>query len=237
MINALLILTLSTASIGFIIWYFLSSSLRLPVRYQIMYDANPPYVNRIFRRRIAGLFIYGLIPLYIIRCTEWIHCPTLDHLNIHFTWNEEVALWTVCGAFIVLIVTLMTTPKHESLEQYPEVRVRFWRPNILILSAVYWILYITAYEFFYRGLLFQSLRLSFGNDLVAVVGTTAIYSLSHYFKLNRITIASIIYGAISCYIVIVTESLIAPIVIHLSSCLFTEWLSIKHHREMYVRRT
>jgi len=235
--NALLILTLSTASIGFIIWYFLSSSLRLPVRYQIMYDANPPYVNRIFRRRVLGIFIYALIPLFIIRYTKWIGKPTLADLNISFHWDKQVALYTLAGVVIVLFFSLLTTPRHASLEQYPEVRVRFWRPNILFFSALWWMLYLTAFEFFYRGLLFQSLRLVLDNDVVAIAACTALYSLSHYFKLNRVTIASIIYGAVACYVVLKTGSLWPPVITHIALALSVEWLSIKHHFEMYVRRT
>lgn len=235
--NALLILTLTTASIGFILWYSVSSSLRLPVRYQIMYDANPPYVNRIFRRRILGVFIYALIPLFIIRCTKWIEKPTLQDINISFAWNNEVALYTAGGVVLAIIISLITTPRHASLEQYPEVRVRFWRPNILIFSALWWILYIAAFEFFYRGLLFQSLRLVIENDVVSIVAATALYCLGHYFKLNRVTIASIIYGAAACYAVLKTGSLWPPVITHITLTLLVEWLSIRHHFEMYARRT
>jgi hypothetical protein len=235
--QSLLILTLVIASVGFIIWYSVSSSLRLPVRYQIMYDANPPYVNRIFRRRILGVFIYAIIPAFIIFCTKWIGKPTLAELNISFHWDKEVALYTFAGLVLVLVISLLTTKNHSSLEQYPEVRIRFWRPNILIFSALWWILYIAAYEFFYRGLLLQAFRFAFNNDVLAIAGSTALYCLSHYFKLNRVTTASIFYGAVAAYVVIETGSLIPTIVAHTALSLFTEWLSIMHHKEMFIRKT
>ena len=235
--NALLILTLSTASVGFIVWYYLSSSLRLPVRYQIMYDANPPYVNRIFRRRVLGMFIYALIPLFIIRYTNWIGKPTLADLNISFHLDNKVALYTLIGVVGVLIISFFTTKQHSSLEQYPEVRVRFWRPNILFFSALWWVLYIAAFEFFYRGLLFQSLRFVLENDVLAIVACTALYGLSHYFKLNRVTIASFLYGALACYVVLETGSLLPVMITHIALTLFVEWFSIRYHFEMYARRT
>jgi hypothetical protein len=235
--HALLILTLATASIGFIIWYWLSSSLRLPVRYQIMYDANPPYVNRVFRRRVLGIFIYGLIPFYIIRHTNWIKKPTLADLNISFHIDQEVAIYTLAGVALVFLISILTTPTHASLEQYPEVRVRFWRPNILFFSALWWIFYIAAFEFFYRGLLFQSFRLALDNDVLAIAATTSLYCLLHYFKLNRVTIASFFYSVLACWVVLKTGSLIPVIATHIALTLSIEWLSILHHREMYVRRT
>jgi membrane protease YdiL (CAAX protease family) len=231
-----LILSLIVASIGFIIWYALSSSLRLPVRYQIMYDDNPPYVNRILRRRTLAVFIYALIPLFIIRCTDWVGRPTLTELNISFHWNDEVGKFTMIGIVLVLLLALFTTKRTSNLEIYPEVRVRFWRPPILVMSALSWIVYVLAYEFFYRGLLLQTLRFHL-HDVAAVAACTALYSLTHYFKMNRLTVVSIIYSVAACYVVIETGSILAPMIAHVALCLSVEWMSIRHHMEMYVRRT
>lgn len=235
--QAILILSLVVASLGFIVWYYLSSSLRLPIRYQIMYDANPPYVNRVFRRRVNGLFIYAIIPCFLLFCTKWFGKPTFQDLNISFHIDQKVLLYTAAGLLIVLLYSWLTTKQRSNLEQYPEVRVRFWRPNILLFSALWWILYISAYEFFYRGLLFQSLRTALNNDVIAIVGCTGLYSLSHYFKLNRVTVASIFYGAAACWVVLETGSLVPTIVAHTASSLFVEWFSIRHHREMFILRT
>ncbi len=233
--NAFLILCLVTASIGFIIWYAFSSSLRLPVRYQIMYDANPPYVHRILRRRTLAALIYAGIPIFIIFCTCWIGNPVWSDLNISFQWTGEVARWTSIGLATVLVMSFFATKSTSSLEIYPELRVRFWRPSILILSMLSWMLYIVAYEFFYRGLLFQALLYKL-DTVPAIVACTALYSLTHYFKLNRLTILSILWGSLACWLVLHTNSLWPAILIHLGLCLSTEWMSIRHHREMYVRR-
>jgi membrane protease YdiL (CAAX protease family) len=234
--NEVLILSLIVASIGFIIWYALSSSLRLPIRYQIMYDANPPYVTRILRRRILAVFIYALIPLFVIRCTDWVSRPTLSDLGIAFQWNSEVAKYSGIGVVLVLFISMFTTKADASLEIYPELRIRFWRPRILLGSALTWILYVAAYEFFYRGLLFQAMRFHL-NDVVAIAACTALYGLTHYFKLNRLTIFSIVYSVAACLVVLKTGSLWPPIIAHTALCLGVEWMSIRHHMEMYARRT
>lgn len=234
--NAFLILCLATASVGFILWYVLSSSLRLPVRYQIMYDANPPYVSRILRRRTLATIIYAVIPLVIIRYTDWIGRPSLSDLNISFAWNSDVSKYSAIGVLVVIVMSLITTKRESNLEIYPELRVRFWRPNILIWSALSWVMYILAYEFFYRGLLLQALLFHL-DEIPAIAACTALYGLTHYFKLNRMTPLSIIWSVISCYMVLRVGSLWPAIIIHLSLCLVIEWLSIKYHREMYVRRT
>ncbi len=231
-----LILTLVIASLGFITWYMLSTSLLLPVRFQVLYDANPPYVNRIFRRRIIGAIIYGVIPLYVIKFTGLLGRPDLSDLNIFFHWNHKVSMWLLFLIPVVLIASYFSTKTTSSLELFPDVRVRFWRPRIFVWSAIWWIVYLVAYELFYRGLLFQSLRFHM-SDLLAIVAATAIYSLAHYFKRNRVSFFSILYCALSCYMVIDTGSIIPGIVLHIVNALSIEWLSIRHHPEMYLLKT
>ncbi len=231
-----LILTLVIASLGFIIWFTLSTSLLLPVRFQVLYDANPPYVNRIFRRRIIGALIYGVIPLFVIKCTGLLNRPLLADLGISFQWNHRVSMWLLFLVPLLLIVSWITTKRTSNLEQFPEVRVRFWRPRIFVWSAIWWILYLTAYEFFYRGLLFESLRFQLP-EYVALIACTAIYSLAHYFKRNRVTFFSIFYGALSCYMVIDTGSILPGLVLHIVNALSVEWLSLRHHPEMYLIKT
>ena len=231
-----LILTLVIASLGFILWFTFSSSLLLPVRFQVLYDANPPYVNRIFRRRVVGALIYGVIPLFIIKCTNLLGKPLLGDLGISIQWNHKVSMWLLFLIPLVLITSLLTTKRTSNLEQFPEVRVRFWRPQIFIWSTIWWILYLTAYEFFYRGLLFQSLRFQL-TDEVAVVACTAIYSLAHYFKRNRVSFFAILYGALSCYMVIDTGSILPGLILHIVNALSVEYLSLKHHPEMYLIKT
>jgi len=236
MVNALLLLTLATATIGFIIWYSVSSSLRLPARYQVPYDANPPYVNRVLRRRALAAILFAGIPLFIIFCTGWIDHPTWNELNISFQWNHKVLLYSGIGVGVAILVSLFSTRTTSSLEVFPEIRVRFWRPGIIIWSALSWALYVFAIEFFYRGLLLQSLL--FMVDIVPAMAICAgLYSLTHYFRRNRMTFAGIIWGVLSCHIVLITGSILPVIIIHLVFCLFVEWFSLKNHMEMYVRKT
>ncbi|MEO5906259.1 MAG: CPBP family intramembrane glutamic endopeptidase [Saprospiraceae bacterium] len=235
--QAFLLMTLSVATIGFSIWYNLSSSLRLPVRYQVMYDSNPPYVQRIFRRRMYGLIIYALIPLYIISCTKWLKGFSLNEIQL-FNWSNNAGMYTLIGVAIMVFASFTTAPRQTSLEQYPDVRIRFWEPRILILSSIWWILYIAAFEFFYRGLLLQSFLINFnGNVPLAIAASTSLYCLSQYFRRNRVSFFTIIYGIVACYITLKTESIFPTIITHLTLSLLMEWLSILHHREMYVRRT
>lgn len=234
--SKILILNLAVASVGFILWYVISSSLRLPVRYQIMYDVNAVYVNRILRRRIYAIILYGIIPFLLITYCNWFGHKSLAELNINLGLNPLAIKVMILGSLVVMIMSWFSTKRDSNLEIYPEVRVRFWEVDVLVKSAMSWVLYIAAYEFFYRGLLLQSL-LDHLSETLAIATCTALYCLTHYFKMNRLTFMSIVWGVLAPIIVLRTGSLWPVIIIHLVLCLSTEWFSILNHREMYVRRT
>lgn len=232
----ILILSLAIASVGFIIWYSISSSLRLPVRYQVMYDVNPVYVNRILRRRIYAVIVYSILPILLISYCGWFGHKTLSEMNIHLGLNALAIKVMILGSMVVMIMSWFSTKRDSNLEIYPEVRVRFWEMDVLIKSAISWVFYIASYEFFYRGLLLQSL-LNHLPEILAIAICAALYCLTHYFKMNRLTFMSIVWGVLAPVIVLQTGSLWPVIIIHLVLCLSTEWFSILNHREMYIRRT
>ncbi len=228
---------LIVASLGFVIWYTRSSSLRLPVRYQIMYDSNPPYVHRIFRRRLLAMIIYFLVPWIVFLRCGYSLSDVLSGLDISFRWNNDITLYTLIGVVVAFILGYLNASKDSGLETYPEMRVRFWTPYIFFISTISWIGYIFTYELFYRGFLFHSFLFFFNDNLaIAIAGTTALYALTHYWKLNRITTFSFVWSTLACYMVYRLHSMWPVILIHTSLSLFFEWWGIKKHSEMHARR-
>jgi hypothetical protein len=236
--ETVLLTCLIVGSLGFVLWYSRSSSLRLPVRFQIMYDSNPPYIHRIFRRRLLAVILYFLIPwLVFAKCGYPLH-SVMYQLDIGFDWSRSIAICTSIGILIAFILAYINTKQDAGLEAYPEMRIRFWTPYIFFVSISSWIGYIFAYELFYRGFLFHVLLYFFPDSLaIPIVGTTALYTLTHYWKLNRISTFSFIWSPLACYMVYWLHSMWPAILIHLSLSLFFEWWAIKKHPEMHAQRT
>ncbi len=227
-----LFLSIATATFGFMIWYALSASLRLPNTFQIQYDINGPYVLRIYVRRTFMFICYALIPYLLIRVWHVLGNVTWADLGIGFAWTNHVTVWIAGLTPVIVIYNLITARKDANLVDYPEIRVSMWSKKILVLSAVTWGLQVFAMEFLFRGLLLQALRLNGVSDLFAVIICTGLYAMTHYFKQNRISVFSIPYGLLACYIVISTGSLFPVIVIHLLNALINEWLSVHNHPEI-----
>ncbi|PHN00828.1 CPBP family intramembrane glutamic endopeptidase [Flavilitoribacter nigricans] len=233
--TAYLFLSLLIATLGFIFWYTLSPSLRLPKRFQIQYDINPAYFNRILRRRLAGFLIYGLLPVLLIFKWKVLGEVRLEDLQISFAWNGSVTFWILILVPLALLFSFLSAGRSSNLIEYPEIRVTLWTPYRIFLSALYWILYLVALEFLFRGLILQSVLMATRNEFAAILVSTGLYAMTHYFKNNRNSSLSIPYGLIMAYVTLASGSLLPAILVHTIGGLTTEWLAIYKHPELQVR--
>lgn len=228
-------LSILLATLGFLLWYAISSSLRLPKSFQIHYDVNRSYFNRILRRRLAGFLIFGLLPVLLIFYWKVLGDVSLQDLNISFAWKEGVSFWVLILVPLSMLFGLISAGRGNNLVEYPEIRVTIWTPYLVFLSALYWILYLVALEFLFRGLLLQSVLLETRSTWMAILISTGLYAMIHYFKDNRISILSIPYGLIAAYVTLDTGSLLPTIFMHAIGGLVTEWLAIYKHPELQFR--
>lgn len=240
-----LLLSVSTATFGFILWFMMSSSLTLPHRYQVMFDANKSFANRVLRRRLIGFSIYALLPIILIFWCDLLGDVSLDQLGISFSMNKLG--WVIIGGGLLLQLILyrFTTRLDSNLAKFPEIRLRFWTPWLMIKSILTWILYLAAMEFLYRGLLFQSLaqvlEIAQGaikpggvlNIWIPVLICAGIYALTHYFKRDAVSYFAIAWGVLACFIVHWTGSLLPVIILHITNALVVEFYSIRNHQETY----
>jgi len=229
-----LLLSVSTATFGFLIWFAMSASLRLPKMFQIQFDINRPYMNRFLRRRILMFILYVLVPYVLIYDFNILGVTTLSELDINFFWNQRSTLWVVILVPVVIIVNFFISKTTPNLSEFPEIRLTRWTLKLYLLSAITWAFQIFAQEFLYRGMLLQSLRMCGLSDMMAIIISTGVYALTQYFQRSLVSITNILYGLLACYIVIDTNSLLPVFVIHLANALFAEWFAIWRHPEIGI---
>ncbi|MCB0628819.1 MAG: CPBP family intramembrane glutamic endopeptidase [Saprospiraceae bacterium] len=234
-----LIFSVIAATLGFLIWYALFSlSLRLPKSFQVQFDINPSYFNRILRRRLTGFIVYGLLPYLLLFHWQILGDPSAAGLHISFAWNRDVTRWMLILMPLVILFNWLSARKRNTLVEYPEIRVTIWTPHLLFLSALFWILYLVGMEFMFRGLILQSAYLETGNIWWSILISTGLYAMIHYFKNNRISLLSVPFGAITAYVTLDCGSLLPTIFVHVVGGLLTEWIAIRKHPELkfQVRR-
>lgn len=230
-----LLLSICAATFGFIIWYALFNfSLQLPKTFQVQHDVNPPYFNRILRRRLTAFVFYGLVPYLLI--FHWkvlgANVHSLGDLGISFGWTRDVTRWMLIVIPLTIIFNWISAGKGDNLTEYPEIRVTIWTPYLLFLSAIFWIIYLVALEFLFRGMVLQSALMTTKSQLAAIAISAGMYSMIHYFKNNRISVLAPIFGVITAYITLKSGSLLPSIFVHVVGGLISEWLAIRQHPEL-----
>lgn len=231
-----LIFALVCATLGFLVWYIISQSLRLPKSIQIQFDINKSYFSRILRRRLLGFILYAVIPLLLLFWVKVIDGFRWENLGISFAWNGKVMLWLAILLPLTLFFNWLSSRSRNSLVEYPEIRVAIWTPWLAFKSAFFWILYLVGLEFLFRGMVLQASYGVFEKIFPAVLVSAGLYSMIHYWKLNGITYFSFPYGLILGWATLDSGSLLPTILVHIIGGLATEWMAIYKHPEIRFQK-
>jgi len=232
-----LIFALLNATLGFMVWYLTSKSLRLPKSIQIQFDINKSYFGRILRRRFLGFFLYAVVPLILLFWVKVIDGFHWKDLGINFAWNGKVTLWLAILLPLTLFFNWLSSRGRNSLEEYPEIRVAIWTPWLAFKSAFAWIFYLVGLEFLFRGLVLQSVFGVVDCVFPAVLVGAGLYSMIHYWKLNVITYFSFSYGLILGWATLdCSGSLLPTILVQIIGGLATEWMAIAKHPEIRFQK-
>ena len=114
---------------------------------------------------------------------------------------------------------------------YPQIRVKEWDTQLLLLSAFSWIAYLLAYEFMFRGyLLFVSVE--YLGVWPAIALNIAIYALVHVPKGIKEAVGALPLGVVLGIITIQTGNIWVAFVVHIVLALSNEWFSLKAHPDM-----
>lgn len=209
-------------------YYFISNSKNLKTGFIRRAGIEKTKIYRVLLERLSGFLFFGIIPLTVVF--------VVFNDNVKFYGFSAGNLlhslyWILVLSPILIIINYFNSKKKENLQIYPQIRTSKWGLQLLIISALTWILYLLAYEFMFRGfLLFVSERnLGFW---AAILLNIVVYSLAHIPKGIKETIAAIPFGLVLCIITLQTGNITVACVLHIVLALSNEWFSLKAHPEM-----
>jgi membrane protease YdiL (CAAX protease family) len=179
-------------------------------------------------RKASGFLILGGIPAVMM----WLIFK-MNPILTGFSIGNSLNIWPwIAGASVLLIILNLVNSKSRDLQSmYPEMRIKDWGPGSLMIAAGGWLLYLTGYEFLFRGLLLFSCFNAFGL-WPAVVINLALYSTLHLPKGMREAIAAIPFGALLCYLTLESNSILPAIFLHSLQSISCEISCIYRNPEM-----
>lgn len=143
----------------------------------------------------------------------------------------QILSWVAWASAFFILLNIINSRNHTIRAMYPELRRKDWRPAGLFLSAGGWVVYLTGYEYLFRGILLFSCYEAFGL-WPAVVINLALYSALHLPKGMKEAIGAIPFGALLCYLTLESHSILAAIFIHAVQAVSCEILCIWRNPEM-----
>lgn len=210
-------------TVGFILFWSAVTSRSITPRLAGAVGTERAQETKVYLQRFVGICFYGIVPALIFLVLlghKWSDFGVLP------MWASQDLLWTLCLSVLALPLSYTGARKADSQEMYPEIRRPEWDRKTLILSALTWIVYISAYELMFRGFLLFSCDRAFGSG-AAIAVNTAIYALTHVPKRMTEGIGAIVFGVILCLITLRTGTIWVSVLVHIVLALSNEWFSLR----------
>ncbi|MHC1774953.1 MAG: CPBP family intramembrane glutamic endopeptidase [Lentimicrobium sp.] len=185
-------------------------------------------VTRYLARKLSGVILLGLIPGVL----SWIYFKSA-FLNLTILSTRSPNLWVLMIAVSVLLILLnLVNSRSTDLQKvYPEMRLQEWDLKSIFIASGGWIIYLTAYEYLFRGILLFACLNAF-SMWPAIAINIALYSSLHLYKGLKEALAAIPFGLFICYITIESSSILPAVIIHSLQAITAEISCIFRNPEM-----
>ncbi len=217
---------------GYFLYYFMGRSHLHFHRIPLIASRYHFSVAHVVIQRSWGLLLLGLVPLGL-SITLFRLEPS--DVGLGFRFDAPPPLFYFLLLPLIILLSYYHAPRTSNLNRYPQIRVNDWSAGLLILSSVTWILYLMAYEFLFRGLLFHT-SLEVMGHLPAIALNCIIYAIAHLGKGATEVLGAIPLGILLCYLTLVTGNIWGAVVIHSVMALSNEWFSIRAHPDMSLKK-
>lgn len=182
----------------------------LAVAASILVQSSNLLASRIILRRFIAAIILFLPPFFDLDTNS-----SLSYLKITETHLQATIGYAIFFSLVTIALNLKMGGRSENIKIYPQVRTREWSLMLFVLNALSWTIYLTAYEFLFRGYLFYSCQ-HFTSIENAFIIAIILYAVAHLYKTEQEFLLSVPFGALLCYITFVTDNVWAAVIIHIA---------------------
>jgi len=220
--------TLIFAILGYLAYLYFSRPSLIRKLFRNNLDKEAFSVRRTLFQRAAGAVFLGLIPgtiailLLGLRFSE-------NGMALKFELSDLI--WMSGAGISTFFISLIISKFAADSEIYPQIRMRVWRSRLVALNALSWTIYLTAYEFLFRGiLLFTSAK--FIGYWPAIALNVFLYALAHWPKGIKEMLGAIPFGIALCLITLETGTIWAALLAHIVLALSSDHFSVLSNPDM-----
>ncbi len=226
--DAAIVFSVGTATICFSVYWFAAYSNRL--RNLVDNRRGAGHFNKYgaFYQKVLGITLLGVVPALV---AIFFLPGSLSDYGFGLESWQAALYWVLILGGVVTFIPRYSAKKEEMLEFYPQVRVAEWSRSLLLTNGVFWVAYLTAYEFLFRGFLLINIADALG-WWPAIVISTSLATITHFPKGGKETFGTIPLSILLCLIVVQTGSIWPCIIIHSLLAISNDYWALSYHPHM-----
>ncbi|MEO6167116.1 MAG: CPBP family intramembrane glutamic endopeptidase [Chitinophagales bacterium] len=190
-------------------------------------EENISFAWRMYER-LSGTFILGVLPAFVIFIVK-----KGNEIPAFFFMGAITRFYLipVCCTSI-LIINFFATRKASNRKGYPLIRRKNWDGWMMLKNQLSWTVYLFAYEYLFRGVLFSSCIVLVGWP-AAMIMNVMLYSVLHFHRGIKQVICSGPFGVVLCLVTIATTSWISAALLHAAFANSYEFFVIAHRKKWW----
>ena len=174
-------------------------------------------------RKLSGFIFMGVIPgLFYLK---WID-PGFSGFGLTYSAFKENFLIIMAISALIIFLVYLISRYYGPAPGKPQINAQNWSPRLFLLSSSGWVLYLTGYEFLFRGFLLITCYNAFG-IWVAIAINLVIYSAVHMVNGTGEALGALVFGLVVCLFFIYRETIIIPVVMHIVLAVSADYFAIK----------
>ena len=183
-------------------------------------------------QRVGGAFFLGVVPTLVALFALGRDAKTLGLGAAPFGHTLAFAGATYAALAPLLFLTART-PAHQA--RYPEIRLPVWSPAVVWRNVWTWVLYLVAYELFFRGFVLGTMIDAFG-VWPGIAVMTALYVLVHLPKGAGETVGCFLMGIVFSWMTLETGAIWAAVLTHIGIALSSDFFTVRASATMRFSR-
>lgn len=221
----------------YFIYYFLQDRLyrkNLVINHITSLSAH---IRSVWIGKLLGIVLLGLVPVVLLHILfEIPYTVVAEAYTAGGDALTRSGVWLTVLTPIILLITYLGSKRDFLRSRYPEIRAQQWTPFLMVQYLFWWLLYLVAYEFFFRHIFFFMLIEPFGL-YGAIAINIGLYCLAHVPKGIVETIGALPLGLTLCLATYDTGSILTAGIAHVAVSWSTVLFCFYHNNNMRFLKT
>ncbi|MFK7844768.1 MAG: lysostaphin resistance A-like protein [Rhodothermales bacterium] len=229
--DASLVVAIGTATVCFSVYWFVAYSASLKQFVDKRKGDGHFHHYGAFYQKAIGILCLGIVPAAI----SYLYFPkSFTSYGVGVASMGPTLYWMLLFGGFLSFIPWYSARKEEMQRFYPQVRVPEWDRKLLLINGLFWLSYLFAYEFLFRGFLLLNTAEVLG-WWPGIIVTTAICTLTHMPKGSKETFGTIPLSIILCLIVVQTGAIWACVVVHAALAISNDFWAASFNPDMQIK--